>query len=136
MQSFDTNNDGCEHGARTATTITIGRVEDLPEGSCKTIELPDGDQIAVFNVSGEFCATNNFCPHKGAPLSEGILCGSVIECEWHGWQFDVRSGECLTVAEKIATYRVIVEDGVIEVVCAKNGVEEDLQGKCADPPLP
>ena len=116
MQSFDTNNHGGEHTTRPGKTITLGRVEDLPEGSCKTIELPDGDQIVVFNVKGEFCATSNFCPHKGAPLAEGILCGSVIECEWHGWQFDVRTGECLTVEDRITTYRVDVVDGVVNVV--------------------
>jgi nitrite reductase/ring-hydroxylating ferredoxin subunit len=116
MQSFDTNNHGGEHNARPGKTVPLGRVEDLPEGSRKTIELPDGDQIVVFNVNGEFYATSNVCPHKGAPLAEGILCGSVIECEWHGWQFDVRTGECLTVTEKIQTYRVAIEDGVVTVV--------------------
>lgn len=116
MQSFDTNNSGSKDETRAEQTISLGRVEDLPEGSRKTVELPDGDQIVVFNVNGEFCATSNFCPHKGAPLAEGILCGSIVECEWHGWQFDVRTGDCLTVAEKIATYRVVVVDGVVTVV--------------------
>ncbi|HKO99808.1 MAG TPA: Rieske 2Fe-2S domain-containing protein [Pyrinomonadaceae bacterium] len=115
MQSFDTNSGDFGHNEMNAQVIIIGRVEDLPEGSCKTIELPNGHEIAIFNVNGEFCATSNFCPHKGAPLSEGILCGHVIECEWHGWQFDVRTGECLTVNETIETYRVVVLDGVISV---------------------
>jgi hypothetical protein len=54
--------------------------------------------------------------HKGAPLSEGILCNRVIECDWHGWQFDLLSGECLTVPEKIETYQVIVDDGVMKIL--------------------
>src|SRR5687767_2095654 len=101
MQSFDTKNDGCERAAQNEKSVTLGRVEDLPEGTCKTIELPDGDQIAVFNVNGEFCAISNICPHKGARLADGILCGGIIECGLHGWQFDVRTGECLTVTEQL-----------------------------------
>jgi len=117
MQSFDTENGDFAHTGRyDQTIIIIGRVEDLPLGSCKTIELPEGHELAVYNIGGEFYATNNFCPHKGAPLAEGTLCGNVIECDWHGWQFDVRTGECLTVPEKIETYEVIVEDGVIKIL--------------------
>jgi nitrite reductase/ring-hydroxylating ferredoxin subunit len=40
----------------------------------------------------------------------------VIECGLHGWQFDVRTGDCLTVPEKIKTYEVMVEDGAIKVM--------------------
>src|SRR5215217_1986961 len=87
----------------------------LPAGACTSFELPDGDELSVYNVDGEFYATENFCPHKGAPLSEGMLCGHIIECGWHGWQFDVRSGECLTVPERIKTYTVRVEDGLVKV---------------------
>jgi len=60
----------------------------------------------VYNVGGEFYAIDNFCPHRGARLTEGVLCGYIVECGLHGWQFDVRTGECLTVPEKIKTYRV------------------------------
>ncbi|MEK6281952.1 MAG: Rieske 2Fe-2S domain-containing protein [Acidobacteriota bacterium] len=116
MQSFDTETGDFALGGRNDQTIIIGRVEDFPLGRCKTIELPEGHELAVYNVDGEFYATNNFCPHKGAPLAEGRLCGSVIECDWHGWQFDVRTGECLTVTEKIETYEVFVEADLIKVI--------------------
>jgi nitrite reductase/ring-hydroxylating ferredoxin subunit len=69
---------------------------------------------SIFN--GEFYATENFCPHKGAPLAEGTLCDHVIECEWHGWQFDVRTGECLTVPEKLETYEVVIDGGLIKIL--------------------
>jgi nitrite reductase/ring-hydroxylating ferredoxin subunit len=80
------------------------------------IELPEGRELALYNVDGEFFATENFCPHKGARLAGGILCGHVIECDWHGWQFDVRTGECLTVLEKIETYEVVLKDGAVRIV--------------------
>ncbi|MFN2514277.1 MAG: Rieske (2Fe-2S) protein, partial [Pyrinomonadaceae bacterium] len=46
--------------------VDAGRVEDLPNGSSKTIQLPDGRELALYNVNGEFFATENYCPHKGA----------------------------------------------------------------------
>jgi nitrite reductase/ring-hydroxylating ferredoxin subunit len=77
--------------------------------------LADGNEIAVYNVNGEFFATANACPHHGAPLTDGELSGHVITCDWHGWQFDVRNGRCLTVSESIATYPVLIEDGLIKI---------------------
>ena len=116
MQSFDTNRGDADQPTEPSTAIDAGRVEDLPHGSSKTIELAGGQELALYNVNGEFYAIENFCPHKGAPLAEGILCEHVIECNWHGWQFDVRTGDCLTVPEKLKTYEVLVEDGVIKVM--------------------
>jgi nitrite reductase/ring-hydroxylating ferredoxin subunit len=116
MQSFDTESVDFEPPNQSPQSVDAGRAGDLPVGSCKTVDLPGGRELALYNVDGEFYATDNFCPHKGAPLSAGLLCKHTIECEWHGWQFDVRTGECLTVTEKLRTYRVVVEDGVIKVL--------------------
>jgi nitrite reductase/ring-hydroxylating ferredoxin subunit len=102
-------------GQSTVGMIIAGRATDVPPGRSATVELPDGAELALHNVNGEFYATENFCPHSGAPLAEGYLCGHVIECGLHGWQFDVRDGKCLTVNEPIRTYRVVVEDGVIKI---------------------
>jgi nitrite reductase/ring-hydroxylating ferredoxin subunit len=109
MQSFDTNDRDSQTAIQVSRTIVIGRLEDLPVGSRKTVELPNEREIALYNINGEIngeiYAIENSCPHKGAPLSEGILCDRVVECDCHGWQFDLRSGECLTVSEKIETYQ-------------------------------
>lgn len=104
MQSFDTKQ-----------TFIVGRIDDLSPGGCISFELPDGNELAVYNVDGEFYATENFCPHRGARLTEGLICGHIVECGLHGWQFDVRSGECLTVREKIQTYRVRIEEGLVKL---------------------
>jgi nitrite reductase/ring-hydroxylating ferredoxin subunit len=96
--------------------VDAGRADGLPAGTCKTIDLPEGRELALYNIDGEFYATENFCPHKGARLADGILCQHVIECDLHGWQFDVRTGQCLTVTERLKTYEVVVEDGVIKVL--------------------
>ena len=105
MQSFDTKQ-----------TFIVGRIEDFPPSACIGFELPGGSELVIYNVNGEFYATENFCPHKGAPLSEGTVCGHIVECGWHGWQFDVRSGECLTVRETIKTYEIFVEGGFVKVI--------------------
>lgn len=116
MQSFDTNDAHAPEVETGSRKSTVCRVEELPAGSCRTIDLSDGRELALYNVHGEFYATDNFCPHKGAPLAAGSLCGHVIECDWHGWEFDVRTGECLTVPETVNTYQVVVEEGLIKVV--------------------
>ena len=104
MQSFDTKQ-----------TFIVGRMEDIPPSACVSFVLPDDSELAVYNVDGEFYATENYCPHKGALLSEGTMCGHIVECGLHGWQFDVRSGECLTVNEAIKTYAVKIEDGFVKI---------------------
>ena len=115
MQSFDTDTDDAMPSPRCAQTLVVGELDELRPGTCVRIGLPDGDELAVFNVGGEFYAIENSCPHKGAPLSEGTVCGHVVECGLHGWQFDVRTGECLTVRDRIRSYAVKVEDGLVKV---------------------
>jgi nitrite reductase/ring-hydroxylating ferredoxin subunit len=118
MESFDTASEDSPSPPSEPTpnhTIVAGRAEDLRPGRCTTLALPDGNELAVYNVDGDFFATENSCPHHGAPLAEGCLRGYLIECGWHGWQFDVRDGRCLTVNEPVATYRVLVENGLIKV---------------------
>jgi nitrite reductase/ring-hydroxylating ferredoxin subunit len=116
MQSIDTDNTNSNEAAKLTRTVVAGRLEDLSVGSRKTVELPNRHEIALYNINGEFYASENWCSHKGAPLSEGILCGPVIECDWHGWRFDLRTGECLTVREKIEVYKVIVEDELLKIL--------------------
>lgn len=105
MQSIDTPSD----------ELIVCRLEDLPIGSNVRVPLPDGLELAVYNIDGELHAMDNLCPHRGAPLSEGDLCGHIIECGLHGWQFDLRSGDCLTVTERMRTYEVRVDEGVVKV---------------------
>jgi nitrite reductase/ring-hydroxylating ferredoxin subunit len=115
MQSFNTKPEDAGTPESVAQMIIAGQVEEVPPGRSASVQLPDGAELALHNVNGEFYATENFCPHRGAPLAEGFLCGHVIECALHGWQFDVRDGKCLTADEPIKTYRVVLDDGVIKI---------------------
>ena len=66
---------------------------DIPVGSGKVVEV-GGKTIAVFNCEGTFYAIDNTCKHRGGPLGEGSLAGTTVTCPWHGWEYDVSTGEC------------------------------------------
>ena len=55
-------------------------------------------------------AVENFCPHKGFPLADSRVYGHTVECDLHGWQFDVTTGECVkNPSAKVNVYQVTVE---------------------------
>jgi nitrite reductase/ring-hydroxylating ferredoxin subunit/multimeric flavodoxin WrbA len=70
---------------------------EIPEGGSNvfSISVDKGikQDIAVFNIGGNFHAISNICAHKGGPLSQGILEKSIVTCPWHGWKYDVRNGK-------------------------------------------
>lgn len=102
---------------REGRVITVGRAESVPPGRGATVKLKDGSEIALYNVNGSFYAIENFCPHKGYPLADSRLYGSIVECDWHQWRFDVRTGECFTTPGcSIERYEVTVEDGWVRIV--------------------
>lgn len=72
--------------------VKVAFANEILPGTGRTVEV-EGIWIAVFNVEGKFYAVDNSCPHAGGPLGEGKLCGTEVECPWHGWKFDVTSGE-------------------------------------------
>lgn len=102
---------------RTGKTVIVGRVGDVPEGHGATIKLKDDKEIALFNANGKFYAIENFCPHKGRPLADSKLHGNEVKCEFHGWRFDVRTGECLKKKDcSIESYEVFIEDETIKIL--------------------
>ena len=102
---------------REGRTVTVGSVDAVPEGKGATVELKNGGEVALFNVGGEFFATENFCPHKGYPIADSRLYGRQVECDLHGWRFDVATGDCVTPGGcPIETYPVIIEDGNIKLI--------------------
>ena len=74
-----------------AEFLKVAEIADVPPGTVKHVKLL-GRNIALCNVDGEFFAMDDFCSHRGAPLSQGWLAGHILECPWHGWKFDVRTG--------------------------------------------
>ena len=116
MQSFEPKHENFKRPARTGELVTVGRAGDVPEGRGATVELKGGRELALYHVGGKFYAVENFCPHRGAPLADGPLCGTTVECDWHGWRFDIRTGACLNRPDSpVASYEVVVEDGWIKI---------------------
>jgi nitrite reductase (NADH) small subunit len=71
--------------------IPIADAAECPPGT--SIErVTAGRIVAIVNVDGRFHAIDGLCPHQGGPLGTGRLCGTVLTCPWHGWQFDVVTG--------------------------------------------
>jgi nitrite reductase/ring-hydroxylating ferredoxin subunit len=72
--------------------IRIAAASDCPPGSAG--EYVAGERIvALFNVDGTFHALDGICPHQGGPLGKGKLNGCIVTCPWHGFQFDVTTGQ-------------------------------------------
>lgn len=92
-----------------AEFVKVATLADLPPGSGKCVDV-NGKQLALFNVDGTVYAIDNACLHRGGPLGEGELEGSVVTCPWHGWQYDVRTGvNTMDESEHLACYEVRVE---------------------------
>ncbi len=93
----------------------IARADEIEPGQGRVVEA-EGREIALFNLEGAFYAVENTCCHRGGPLGEGALDGGEVICPWHGWRFDVRSGECRnSPGDHVRTYDVIVEEGAVRV---------------------
>jgi 3-phenylpropionate/trans-cinnamate dioxygenase ferredoxin subunit len=106
----------------------VARASEVTPGQCKIVSVM-GREVGLFNVGGEYFALSNRCPHKGAELCRGIIVGLVssngpgeyhltrpgefLRCPWHGWEFDIRTGQswCDPKSLKARQFQVKVETG-------------------------
>jgi nitrite reductase/ring-hydroxylating ferredoxin subunit len=100
------------------TKHVVAAVRDLPAGGRKAVTVK-GRPIVVFNLAGEYFGLLDRCPHQGANLSGGFLggllqgdgpgrvrctrLGEIIRCPWHGWEFDIRTGQSWCEPDRIRT---------------------------------
>jgi nitrite reductase/ring-hydroxylating ferredoxin subunit len=110
---------------------TVARAGEIPPGGRRLVEL-EGRSIGVFNVHGRYVAVLNVCPHALAPVCLGRLGGTtlpsapgqwvwgqegeILACPWHGWEFNLLTGACLTDRRRLRLYEVTVEDDQVIVV--------------------
>jgi len=106
----------------------VAKAAEIPPGGRKLVNV-SGRDIGVFNVSGEFFALANKCPHSGAALCTGRIIGlaqadepgkyrllrkgEMLRCPWHGWEFDIRTGQswCDPASTFVKSYEVKIEPG-------------------------
>jgi nitrite reductase/ring-hydroxylating ferredoxin subunit len=72
----------------------VASLDEVPAGQPKLVEV-DGTRIVLARVGDAVFACGDICSHRGGPLSEGKLTGTRLACPWHGWMYDVRTGQCL-----------------------------------------
>ena len=95
--------------------VFIGPAADVPIGEGCVVEA-EGKTLALFNVDGAFYALENACAHRGGPLGEGDLDGTVVVCPWHAWRWDVKTGaNANNPAVKMPCFPVSVDDGRVFV---------------------
>lgn len=75
--------------------VEVGQVNDIPKLGARVVQTGQGD-IAVFrNSQNEIFALRDKCPHKGGPLSQGIVSGNSVTCPLHNWKISLENGEAM-----------------------------------------
>jgi nitrite reductase (NADH) small subunit len=88
---------------------TICRVEDIPVLGARRVARPQGMPVAVFrNAEDRVFALLDRCPHKGGPLSQGIVFGETVACPLHNWTIGLASG-CAAAPDEGCTPRFAVK---------------------------
>lgn len=115
---------------------TVVAADRLEPGERVVAEIA-GREVAVFNRDGEYVAFLNWCPHQGGPCCEGQVTGTmeashdpetgatdfewgregdILNCPWHGWEYDLDTGDCLSRPDvSLPSYPVTVDDGDVVV---------------------
>ena len=83
------------NGAIQKDEIDLGPIDIVPLGQGRAYTFA-GQTIAVFRQrDGQLFATDNTCPHREGPLSDGILGADTLICPLHMWKFDLKTGKCI-----------------------------------------
>ena len=102
-----------------ARRVRVARLDDVRAGQPTPVDA-EGVKIVLARVGDAVYACGDTCAHRGGPLAEGKLSGARLACPWHGWHYDVRSGECTFPGRgaRVPTYPVHIDDGEIWVEVA------------------
>lgn len=102
------------------------KASEVAPGRQKIVTLDDM-RIGIFEIDGDYHALLNRCPHRGGPLCEGPQCGTslptdeheivygrhheLVRCAWHGWEFDIRTGQALADPRRKARTFAVSREG-------------------------
>ena len=114
----------------TKRQVLVGPLNELPVGERRLLQA-NGKSIGVFNTGKQVVAVLNICPHAYAPVCRGKVGGTtlpskagefvwgreneILRCPWHGWEYDLNSGQCLTDRRKLKRFPVQIRDDEIYV---------------------
>ena len=120
--------------------ITLCRVDDIPVLGARRVRRPAGADVAVFRTADDrVFALLDRCPHKGGPLSQGIVFGDHVACPLHNWAISLVDGEAHAPDVGCAVrFAVRVEAGVVSLRAgelATLGVDEALSAGAATIPI-
>ncbi len=92
--------------------VRICSQSELPEPGEANEFVAEGRTFCVANVDGKISVLDGVCPHEGGPLGEGIVMDGRIECPWHQYSFDLRTGVAEQDPElKAKVFEATVENG-------------------------
>ncbi len=95
--------------------IRVAKTEEVEEGKGIVVEVKD-KCLAVFKLNNAFHVIDNTCLHRGGPLGEGDVEGDVVTCPWHGWEYNVKTGQCVNnPSSHVRSYPAVVENGEVKV---------------------
>ena len=96
--------------------VKVALLSEIPEGAGTLVEY-QGHTLALFNTgNGHVYATSPLCPHEDGPLGDGWVEGSAVVCPWHGFDFDLATGECRVDRNlSITVYAARVNGDAVEV---------------------
>lgn len=98
--------------ARADGLVPLGDFSRLPEGRATTA-FADGERIAVVRFDGALYALSNVCTHQNGPLGEGCVRDGYLECPWHGYQFDPRTGQAPPgFSDRVPAYPIVTIEGI------------------------
>lgn len=101
------------HETIAQSEIDLGPIESVPLGQGRPYTFA-GQTVAVFRQrDGQLFATDNSCPHREGPLSDGILGADTLICPLHMWKFDLKTGKCIGEDAQLRTYPVREVNGRI-----------------------
>jgi nitrite reductase (NADH) small subunit len=101
--------------------VEVGRLDAIPKLGARVVRTPEGD-IAVFRTADDdIFALRDRCPHKGGPLSQGIVHGRRVACPLHDWKIQLDCGKAVAPDEGCAaSFPVRIEGGVIQLSLTPN----------------
>jgi nitrite reductase/ring-hydroxylating ferredoxin subunit/DMSO/TMAO reductase YedYZ heme-binding membrane subunit len=96
--------------------LVVGPPHAIPDKGARIVTAAGGERIAVFRDGAQIGALSNVCAHQNGPIGEGRIVDGCVTCPWHGYQYRLADG-CAPppFTEKLATYRVRITRGMVEV---------------------